>query len=84
MTVKFGIIGAGIMGMAGGKVLHLIPHAEISAIAEPQENRRTQAGKDFAINALYADYRQMLEKESLDAVYIATPDNFHRDPIIAS
>ena len=84
MTIKIGIIGAGIMGNAVGKVLELLPNAEVVAFAELITERLKKAGKDFNISALYADYKEMLNKEKLDAVVVATPDNYHTVPIIDS
>lgn len=84
MAIRVGIIGAGIMGLAGGRIFKLLPDVELSAIAENNIERLAKAGAEFKISALYTDHRDMLEKSSLDAVYIATPDNFHRTPIVDS
>lgn len=85
MTIKFGIIGTGIMGLAVGRVLKLLsPRAEIVALSDLAPDRLEQGGKEFGVKALYANYKDMLEKEKLDAVAVATPDNFHRDPVVDS
>ena len=34
MSFKFGIIGIGIMGKAGGKILQLIEDVEVTALAD--------------------------------------------------
>lgn len=84
MKIKFGVVGAGIMGNAVGKVLQLLPNSEVIAVAESVKERRDKFGKDFNISALYAAHREMLKNENLDAVAVATPDNFHKDPILDS
>jgi predicted dehydrogenase len=84
MSYRFGIIGTGIMGSAVGRVLKLHPGADIIALADPDSGRLKAGGEEFAVSALYADYKEMLNKENLDAVAVATPDNFHKDPVAAS
>ena len=82
--VKCGIIGLGIMGKHGGEVLQLVDEAEIVALAEPLRKNMEEAAEIFKGAAQYKDYNEMLEKENLDVVYVATPDIYHRDPVIAS
>ncbi|MCX6561752.1 MAG: Gfo/Idh/MocA family oxidoreductase [Candidatus Aminicenantes bacterium] len=82
MTHKFGIIGAGIMGSAVGRVLKNIPNVEICALCDPSRERLEASGKEFGVTAFYTNHKDMLAKEKLDAVAVATPDNFHREPVI--
>jgi len=82
MVIKFGIIGTGIMGKAGGRIIQLLENAEIIALSDISDSNLEQAALEFKIEAKYKNYQDMLNKESLDAVYVATPDNFHTKPII--
>ncbi len=82
MTHRFGIIGTGIMGGAVGRVLRNIPGVEIRALCDPVRERLEAGGREFGVAALYADHRDMLEKERLDAVAVATPDHAHRAPVV--
>ena len=43
-----------------------------------------ESGKEFGVTALYANHKEMLKKEKLDAVAVATPDHFHSDPVVAA
>lgn len=81
--VKCGIIGLGIMGKEGGQVLQLVDEAEIVALSEPVESRMKEAARLFKGAAQYSDYHEMLKEQNLDIVYVATPDIYHRDPVIA-
>jgi predicted dehydrogenase len=45
---------------------------EVVAAADPFEEQRTAFGERWGIDRLYADYREMLEKENLDIVSVAT------------
>ena len=47
------------------------------AAADPNEERRTNSGRRRAVTALYADYREMLERERLDIVSICVPTRAH-------
>ena len=81
--VRCAVIGLGIMGKEGGSVLSLIDEVEIVALAEPLEATMNEALKLFKGATPYSDYNEMLKKERLDIVYVATPDLYHRDPVIA-
>ncbi len=81
--VKTGIIGLGIMGKHGGQVFQLIDEVDIVALADPNEKSIKEAAEIFKGAAQYNSYEDMLQKENLDIVYVATPDVYHRDPVIA-
>jgi len=84
MAFKFGVIGTGIMGKAGGKILQRLDGVEVVALADPSAKNLADAANELGVSSSYAQYREMLEKESLDAVYVATPDQYHREPVIAA
>lgn len=53
-------------------------HGDIVAIADVDRNVREQARASFGSTPkIYEDYRQMLDKQKLDVVLIATPDHWH-------
>lgn len=78
--LRVGIIGAG--GIA--RSVHLpslssIGEVELAAICDCVPERAKELGGQYHIPAWYADYREMLEKETLDAVYVLTqPDQLYR------
>jgi len=84
MAFRIGIIGTGIMGKAGGRIFQLIEDVEVTALADLSEENLTQAAAELQVSATYSSYQDMLEKEQLDAVYVATPDMYHRAPVIDS
>jgi predicted dehydrogenase len=55
------------------------PNVKIRAIAEIDPGRRRQAEQRFKGANVYADWREMLEKEAknLDCVNVSTPDHLH-------
>jgi predicted dehydrogenase len=78
--VRIGIIGYGIRGKTFADIIQHNAAAELVTISEINENTRILAKKLKV--ATYADYREMIRKEKLDAVIVATPDHLHRDPAI--
>ena len=77
-TVRYGVIGTGLMGLEHIRNLELVPGAQFVAAADPNERSRgwaaNAAGPDVA---LFEDYRTMLREAALDAVIIATPNFTH-------
>jgi predicted dehydrogenase len=50
---------------------------ELVAAADPNEERRANLGRRRGVTALYADYREMLDRERLDIVSICVPTRAH-------
>lgn len=79
-TLKVGVIGIG--GLA--RSVHLqslseIPGAEMVALCDIVESRAVEQAERFSVPRTYALYREMLDKEELDAVFVLVePSNlFH-------
>jgi UDP-N-acetylglucosamine 3-dehydrogenase len=81
--VRVGVIGVGYMGE-----VHVIGQlssnrADVVAISDVNPERLGALQATYGIPRTYTDYREMLEKEDLDGVVVATPDELHRDPVEA-
>jgi predicted dehydrogenase len=82
--IKVGLIGAG--GIAGAHIRGYREHAArigITAVADVSEKAAAARAEELGATP-YADYRQMLEVEELDAVDICLPHHLHRDAIVAA
>ncbi len=79
MTLKFGIIGTGMMGCEHIRNLAHVDGVELTAISDPNEAPRKWAlsacGDRFSPR-VFADYRELLETD-LDAVIVASPNFTH-------
>jgi predicted dehydrogenase len=82
--VKFGIIGGGLMGRefaaAAARWCHLlgdIPAPEIVGIASPSEGSRDWFRKIGSVRYFEQDYRELLAKNDIEAVYCAVPHDLH-------
>ncbi|MGI8715739.1 MAG: Gfo/Idh/MocA family oxidoreductase [Solirubrobacteraceae bacterium] len=74
--LRMGVIGAGRMGAFHVETLEKVDAVELAAIAEPDEAlARERIGRRPM--AWFADYRDMLSREDIDAVSICTPSNRH-------
>lgn len=61
-----------------------LPQTEVVAACNRGEERLRQFGRRWGVGALYRDFREMLEKESLDIVAVATPPAVHPEMVIAA
>ena len=86
-TVRFGIIGCGLMGRefasAAARWCHLADMAvkpEIVAVCDTNEQATTWYSENFAsITQVATDYRSLLANVNVEAVYIAVPHNLHQE-----
>jgi phthalate 4,5-cis-dihydrodiol dehydrogenase len=76
--IRLGIVG---LGMAGAVMVHAAarhPGFRIVAAAEPQAAPREAFARDFNARA-YDDLHRLYDDPAVDAVYIATPHQFHAE-----
>lgn len=81
--VNVGLIGAG--GMANRvhyPSLHEMSDVYMAAITELIVEKREATAAWFGIPAQYDDYREMIQKEELDAVYVLMPPHHLFDVVI--
>ena len=79
--LRVGVIG---LGMAGGIMVPVIaghPQAVLAGAADPNAALRARITADHSIQA-DEDALQLLQRPDIDAVYIATPHQFHREHVI--
>ena len=83
--INVGIVGAG--NIARGRHLPCFkkhPNVRLAAISDVVVDLAESAAKEYEIPAVYTDYRDMFEREKLDAVVICTPNKFHAPASIAA
>lgn len=79
-------IGVGGMGESGLNEFVKSPKVTVTALCDVSDKAAANSRKKFAQAPYYKDFREMLEKEknNIDAVYIATPDNTHAVATLAA
>ena len=78
---KIGIIGCGFIGMEHIKGLRKAG-AEVIAASSPFAEQREKIQKEFAIQHLFANSKDMIDNIKLDAVSICTPNFLHKSDSI--
>jgi predicted dehydrogenase len=78
--LRFGVIGTGMMGCEHLRNLLALPGARVVAVADPNEEPRGWArltlGEDHPA-AVHHDHRELLTRDDLDAVVVASPNHTH-------
>jgi len=78
MAIKIGFVGAGGIANAHMNALQAIEDVQISCVCDLDSGRAESAAARFVAKP-YVDYREMLESEKLDALYVCVPPYAHED-----
>ena len=85
METGFGVIGAGIVGGAWhAHVYHHMAGAKLVAICDLNAERAREVADRYGVAHVYTDYRDLLARDDIAAVSIATPDFAHREIAVAA
>jgi predicted dehydrogenase len=84
MTLRYAIIGAGMMGQEHIRNIALLPDAYVSAIVEPNDDmaaKAVQTAIEAGIRApeRYMDIDALLQSEKADALIVVSPNDTHFD-----
>ncbi len=75
--MRLGFIGAGGIAQAQMRHMKAFPDVEIVAACDINEKSLAKAKADHGIGKTYDDWKEMLRKESFDAVSVCTPNGGH-------
>lgn len=73
--LRVGVIGIGFIGAAHIEALRRLGYVDVVAVAHKSGGEK-KARQQFVPKG-YDDYREMIDREELDAVHICTPNNLH-------
>ena len=82
--LRIGFIGSGGIAQAQMKCLKGYADAELVAASDVNEAALARTREQQGVQKLYTDWREMLKKESLDAVSVCTPNGAHAENSIAA
>jgi predicted dehydrogenase len=79
--LRFAVIGTG--GLGGGRVgqIDRREDTQLVAISDPNPDAMSRFTQDRPDLKGYADWRELLDKEDLDAVIVASPHTTHTDQV---
>jgi predicted dehydrogenase len=81
--VVMGAIGMGSMGNGNTREFLALPDVQMVAVCDVDSSRLAEAQQKINVHyanndcRAYEDYRELLDKEKIDAVMIPTPDHWH-------
>lgn len=82
--IKIGFIGCGGITRRHAMSVPKVKGLRIAAAADIATDTLANFGRDNGVEALYADYKEMLAKEDLDAVNVSLPTGLHREAAVAA
>lgn len=82
--IRIGIIGVGQIGKSHLDTYSRIPGAELVAAADVNQAELKQVAERFKIADTYADFRELLKRDDLEAVDVCLHNNLHAPVSIAA
>src|SRR5690606_38685707 len=83
--IQIALIGAGGMGTADASTAIQVPGVKLVAACDLYDGRLADAKKKWGSDIYTTrDYKEILERNDVDAVIIATPDSWHKDISVAA
>lgn len=80
-TMRWGIIGCGSIANRFADSAVAVDGVEVVAAASRTPGKGQAFAEKHAIKNHYSDYAELLANDEVDAVYVATTHNFHRDNV---
>jgi len=75
--LRFAIIGCGQNASKHGDSALKIPYLDLVAVCDKNKDKAESFANTYKVEKVYTDYRELLEKETLDLIAISTPHIFH-------
>lgn len=76
--VRYGLIGAGMMGREHIRNLALVPGATVAAISDPDSEQRALSCEAAGGAKGFSEHRELLTSGLIDAIAIASPNDTHK------
>ena len=77
MTLRYGLIGCGMMGQEHSRNIELLDDTQITVVFEPDAQMRASAAKALPKAAMVESLEALLAFEALDCLVIVSPNHCH-------
>lgn len=81
--IRVAVVGAGIYGKHHLDAYSTNPNAELVAVCDKDKETADSVQRNYHV-PVYTDLEELLNHEKVDAVSVATPDPYHRDPVLTA
>ena len=81
--IRVGMVGAGWIAQQHRRVLDAVADAELAAVCDIDLERAGVLAAGTGART-YSDWRDLLDREDLGALFVCTPPRSHRDPAVAA
>lgn len=75
--INWGILGPGVIAHQFAKDARHVESAFVSAVASRSIERARAFASEYKIPKVHNTYKELFEDPDIDAIYVATPHNFH-------
>jgi len=82
--VRIGVIGVGQIGKHHLNTYAKIPSAQIVAVADINEAEARRVAEQFNIPSVYTNFREVLQRDDIQAVDVCLHNNFHAPVSVAA
>lgn len=82
--IRCAIVGFGHIGEVFAQAINEKDNIELAAICDINAARRQKSREKYAAIPVYADFSEILNNSTIDAVFVLTPDSYHMDPFVKS
>jgi predicted dehydrogenase len=82
-TVRFGLLGAGLVAPFHCKGVQASSNCELAAVADVDQQRAKALAQTFGCKA-YGSLDELLSDESIDVISVLTPNHLHHDAVVAA
>ncbi|HIE52071.1 MAG TPA: Gfo/Idh/MocA family oxidoreductase [Armatimonadetes bacterium] len=83
-AVGFGVVGVGTWGERHAATYAYRPEVELTLVCDLNEQRAREIAVQYGAQGWTTDYREVVEREDIQAVSVVTPDFAHREIAVAA
>ena len=82
--IDIGIVGVGFIGELHARLQTEHPQTNLRTVIDLDKTRANEVADQFDVPNVYTDIDAALDEHELDAIVVATPESYHRDPTITA